>query len=273
MPLKFEIPEETDVRPKIVVVGLGGGGGNAVDTMIRQGLAGVGFVAGNTDGQALRRSLAETKVLLGSSCSKGLGAGGDPDKGAQAAKEDIHLIREHLEGADMCFVTAGMGGGTGTGSAPVVAQIARELGILTVGVVTRPFRFEGKKRERRALEGTALLREAVDSIITIPNEKLMEIAGAEMGIEEAFQRADDVLLQAVRGISDLVVNEGVVNVDFADVRSVMTEAGTALLGIGVGSGCGDSGFQRRGIPRGMATRAPATAQSGHESGSESGFGT
>ncbi len=221
---------------KIKVIGVGGGGGNAVNTMIRSGLTGVEFIAANTDRQALGANLAEVKIPLGSDLTKGLGAGANPEMGRKAALEDYHKIADVLTGADMVFVTAGMGGGTGTGAAPVIAKIAKELGILTVGVVTKPFEFEGKKRRRQAEEGIKFLKESVDSLITIPNQRLLSIAGSNMSILDAFRKADEVLLNAVQGISDLINHTGLVNSDFADVRTIMSNKGLALMGTGVGEG-------------------------------------
>jgi cell division protein FtsZ len=221
---------------RIKVVGVGGGGGNAVNTMIAAGLQGVDFVTANTDAQALKANLAAVKLQLGTQFTKGLGAGGNPDVGRKAATEDLERIREHLTGADMVFVTAGMGGGTGTGGAPVVARVARELGALTVGVVTKPFHFEGKKRGRQAEEGMRELKANVDTLIAIPNQRLLAVAGRNMSILETFKKADDVLLQAVRGISDLITVHGLINLDFNDVRTIMSEMGMALMGAATASG-------------------------------------
>lgn len=221
---------------KIKVIGVGGGGGNAVNSMIRSGLTGVEFIAANTDRQALGANLAEVKIPLGSELTKGLGAGANPEIGRKAALEDYHKIADVLQGADMVFITAGMGGGTGTGAAPVIAKIAKELGILTVGVVTKPFDFEGRKRKRQAEEGIRFLKEGVDSLITIPNQRLLSIAGNNMAIIDAFRKADEVLLNAVQGISDLINHTGLVNSDFADVRTIMANKGLALMGTGSGEG-------------------------------------
>ncbi len=221
---------------RIKVVGVGGGGGNAVNTMIAAGLQGVDFMTANTDAQALKANLASVKLQLGTAFTKGLGAGGNPDVGRKAATEDVERIREVLSGADMVFVTAGMGGGTGTGGAPVVARVARELGALTVGVVTKPFHFEGKKRGRQAEEGMRELKANVDTLIAIPNQRLLAVAGRNMSILETFKKADDVLLQAVRGISDLITVHGLINLDFNDVRTIMSEMGMALMGAAVASG-------------------------------------
>ena len=221
---------------KIKVVGVGGGGGNAVNTMIQAGMGGVDFLAANTDGQALGRSLATVKVQLGNEITKGLGAGARPATGREAALEDADMLRDLLSGADMVFVTAGMGGGTGTGAAPVIAGIAREVGALTVGVVTKPFLFEGRRRMAQAEEGILALKPNVDALITIPNQRLLSVASRNMPILEAFRRADDVLLQAVRGISDLISVDGLINLDFADVRTIMSEMGMAMMGAAMAEG-------------------------------------
>lgn len=220
----------------IKVIGVGGGGGNAVNTMIAEGVNSVEFIAANTDLQALENSLATLKVQLGAHLTKGLGAGANPEVGRDSALEDQDKVAELLRGADMVFVTAGMGGGTGTGAAPVIANIAREQGALTVGVVTKPFHFEGRRRRRQAEEGIKALAAAVDTLITIPNQRLLAIAGEQTTILEAFKRADEVLLQAVQGIADLITVRGLVNVDFADVRTIMTKKGMALMGTGRASG-------------------------------------
>jgi cell division protein FtsZ len=221
---------------KIKVVGVGGGGCNAVNTMIRSGLSGVEFYAANTDKQVLETALATTKISIGQELTKGLGAGANPDVGRKAALEDYTTICDHLTGADMVFVTAGMGGGTGTGAAPIFAKIAKEVGALTVGVVTKPFLFEGKRRMRQALEGIAQLRESVDSLIIIPNNRLLNISGTSLSMMDAFKKADEVLLNAVQGIADLINHTGLINSDFADVRTIMENKGLALMGIGYGSG-------------------------------------
>lgn len=221
---------------KIKVIGVGGGGGNAVNTMIRSGLEGVDFITANTDVQALRFSLAEQKLQVGRELTRGLGAGADPDVGRDAALEDRYEIQQALAGADMVFITAGMGGGTGTGGAAVVAQIARELGALTVAVVTKPFGFEGKRRRKHAEIGISRLRECVDTLITIPNQRLLQVASPSLSMIDAFKMADDVLVNAVRGISDIINIPGRVNVDFADVKTVMSCMGQALMGIGAASG-------------------------------------
>jgi cell division protein FtsZ len=236
MGISIDFADETEMSARIKVVGVGGGGGNALNTMIQSGLDGVEFVAANTDVQALASNLATSKIQLGPALTKGLGAGANPDIGKKAALEDIQRIQEVLHGADMVFVTAGMGGGTGTGAAPIIAQIAREMGALTVGVVTKPFFFEGRKRSKNADSGVLELAQSVDTIITIPNQKLLDIADDDMPMLEAFRRADDVLVQAVRGISDLIVNPGMINVDFADVKTIMSSMGRALMGTGYGRG-------------------------------------
>jgi cell division protein FtsZ len=221
---------------RIKVIGIGGGGSNAVNTMIGAKLSGVDFMTANTDAQSLEESLAPVRIQLGSLVTKGLGAGANPEIGRRAALEDQENIREYLEGADMIFITAGMGGGTGTGGAPVIAQVAREVGALTVGVVTKPFVFEGKKRMRQADQGIEELKRAVDTLIVIPNQRLLSIAAKTTTMLEAFHKADDVLLQAVRGISDLIITPGLINLDFADVRTVMAEMGLALMGASSASG-------------------------------------
>jgi cell division protein FtsZ len=221
---------------KIKVVGVGGGGGNAVNTMIRSGLEGVDFIVANTDAQALKASLAPHKIQLGKELTKGLGAGADPDIGRDAALEDRMELQDYLSDADMVFITAGMGGGTGTGAAAVVAQIARELGALTVAVVTKPFAFEGKRRRKHGDIGVARLRECVDTLITIPNQRLLQVATPDLSMLDAFKLADNVLVNAVRGISDIINTPGLINVDFADVKTVMSSMGHALMGIGYGVG-------------------------------------
>jgi len=221
---------------RIKVVGVGGGGGNAVNTMIAAGLPGVDFIAANTDAQALRANLATVKMQLGEKLTRGLGAGGKPIVGRQAAEEDVERIREHLVGADMVFVTAGMGGGTGTGAAPVIARIAKESGALTVGVVTKPFTFEGRQRSKQADEGMRELKASVDTLIAIPNQRLLNVAGRNSSILETFRKADDVLLQAVRGIADLITVHGLINLDFADVRAIMCEMGMAMMGAALAAG-------------------------------------
>ena len=222
----------------IKVIGVGGGGGNAVNRMIKAGLGGVEFWAMNTDVQVLEMSLAENKIRIGSKLTNGLGAGGNPEKGEKSAEETRDEIVNAIGKADMVFVTAGMGGGTGTGAAPVVARIAKELGALTIGVVTKPFSFEGKKRMNQALQGLEKLKETVDALIVIPNDKLLEVVDRRTTMREAFQVVDEVLLRGVQGISDIITVPGMINVDFADVRSVMESSGSALMGIGRGTGEG-----------------------------------
>src|SRR5450432_2522862 len=240
MSFSIEFAEETQAyEARIKVIGVGGSGGNAVNTMINFGLEGVEFIVVNTDAQALNANLAPTKLNIGSNVTKGLGAGADPEKGRKAALEDVQRIKELISGADMVFVTAGMGGGTGTGAAPVIAQLAREEGCLTVGVVTKPFFFEGKQRSRRAEIGLAMLAEHVDTLITIPNQKLLTLGGEDdLSFVDAFRKADEVLYQAIKGISDLITQNGIVNVDFADVRTVMSNMGRALMGTGCAKGQG-----------------------------------
>ena len=216
------------------MIGVGGGGGNAINNMVRSGLTGVEFIAINTDAQDLKRSLAPRRFQLGFQLTKGLGAGADPEVGREAALEDRDRIAELLAGSDMVFITAGMGGGTGTGAAPVVCEVAREIGALTVGVVTRPFPFEGKRRRRQAEEGIESMMSHVDTLITIPNQRLLTMATERTLMSEAFGMADDVLLQAVKGISDLINYQGLINVDFADVRTIMENKGLALMGVGYG---------------------------------------
>ena len=234
----IELVEEEDVPTgaQIKVIGVGGGGGNAVNTMINAGLTGVEFIAMNTDAQDLRRSLAPRRFQLGQQLTRGLGAGAKPEVGREAALEDRDRIAELVMGADMVFVTAGMGGGTGTGAAPVIAQVARECGALTVGVTTRPFFFEGKKRRRQADEGIEALTANVDTLITIPNQRLVAMANDRTSMRDAFRMADEVLLQAVKGVSDLINFQGMVNVDFADVQTIMGSKGVALMGVGTASG-------------------------------------
>jgi cell division protein FtsZ len=233
----FELSESANFSSaKIKVVGIGGGGGNAINTMIRSNLKGVDFIVANTDAQALGQSLASVKIQLGEEVTRGLGAGSNPDVGKRAAIETKDLIRQHIEGADMIFVTAGQGGGTGTGGAPVVAEIAKELGALTVAVVTKPFQFEGKKRNSQADDGIDELRRIVDTLIVVPNQRLLSLGGRNLSLLETFKKADDILYQAVKGISDLITIPGLINLDFADVKSVMSEMGLALMGTGSASG-------------------------------------
>jgi cell division protein FtsZ len=221
---------------KIKVVGVGGGGGNAINMMISYNLNGVDFLVANTDAQALAASKSPMKIQLGREITKGLGAGSDPDVGKRSALEARDMLRDNLTGADMVFITAGFGGGTGTGGAPVVAEIAKDLGALTVAVVTKPFLFEGKKRERQAEDGIAELKESVDTLIVIPNQRLLSLGGRNMPLLDAFKKADDILYHAVKGISDLIMVPGLINLDFADVRNVMSEMGLALMGTGIASG-------------------------------------
>ena len=225
-----------DAFALIKVIGVGGGGNNAVNRMVASGLKGVDFLAVNTDAQALAQSSASTKIQIGEKLTKGLGAGANPEVGGKAAEENRDSIQASLRGADMVFITAGMGGGTGTGAAPVVAEVAKECGALTVGVVTRPFTFEGRRRQTYAEKGIQTLREKVDTLITIPNDRLLQVVEKKTSIMEAFRLADDVLRQGVQGISDLIAVPGLINLDFADVRTIMLETGSALMGIGVGSG-------------------------------------
>lgn len=234
----FDIADNsnTSIGAKIKVIGVGGGGCNAVNTMIRSGLTGVEYIVANTDSQALAASLAGIKIQLGGNVTKGLGAGANPEVGRKAAIEDYERLSDVLNGADMVFVTAGMGGGTGTGAAPVIAKLAREMGALTVGVVTKPFMFEGKKRSRQAEEGIRSLEESVDSLICIPNQRLLQLAGENLSLVDTFRAADEVLLNAVQGISDLINNTGLINADFADVSTVMTNKGLSLMGTGTASG-------------------------------------
>ena len=232
----FEFDESIDQTAKIKVIGAGGGGGNAVNTMILSQVEGVEFIAANTDAQALKNSRAPMKIQLGSKLTKGLGAGANPEIGREAAMEDKARIAEILQGADMVFIAVGLGGGTGTGAAPVIAEVARELGALTVGVVTKPFSREGKQRQKKADEGVECLKQVVDSLIVIPNDRLLGLAGKNMSILDAFKPSDDVLLQAVQGISDLITTSGLINVDFADVKAIMSERGMAMMGIGIAEG-------------------------------------
>ncbi|MGE8496178.1 MAG: cell division protein FtsZ [Pseudomonas sp.] len=232
----FELVDNVPQSAVIKVIGVGGGGGNAVNHMVKSNIEGVEFICANTDAQALGKVGARTILQLGTAITKGLGAGTNPEIGRQAAMEDRERITEVLQGCDMVFITTGMGGGTGTGAAPIIAQIAKEMGILTVAVVTRPFPFEGKKRMHVAEEGIRALAECVDSLITIPNEKLLTILGKDASLLSAFAKADDVLTGAVRGISDIMLREGLMNVDFADVKTVMSEMGMAMMGTGCASG-------------------------------------
>ena len=228
--------EDHNEEAVIKVIGVGGGGGNAVEHMVTQTIEGVEFITANTDSQALRNSSANVTLQIGGDVTKGLGAGANPEIGRRSAEEDRDTIRETLQGADMVFIAAGMGGGTGTGAAPVVAEVAKELGILTVAVVTKPFPFEGKKRMNYADQGIEFLAQNVDSLITIPNEKLLKVLGPGTSLLDAFKAANNVLLGAVQGIAELITRPGLINVDFADVRTVMSEMGTAMMGSGIASG-------------------------------------
>ena len=234
----FEIMDSQSKNEVIKVIGVGGGGSNAVQHMLGANIEGVDFICANTDAQALKTCSVPVTLQIGTNITKGLGAGANPDVGRQSAQEDCERIREVLQGADMVFITAGMGGGTGTGAAPVVAELAREMGILTVAVVTKPFPFEGRKRMEVALRGVAELSKAVDSLIIIPNEKLLTVLGKSASLLDAFKAANDVLLGAVQGIAELITNPGLINVDFADVRTVMSEMGMAMMGTGRAVGDG-----------------------------------
>jgi len=232
----IEFDENRNVAAKVKAIGIGGGGCNAVNNMIASRLTAVEFIAANTDAQALAASKAPMKLQLGAKITKGLGAGANPEVGRKSALEDIDMIRDSLRGADMVFITAGLGGGTGTGGAPIVAEVAKEMGALTVAIVTKPFLFEGRKRMKQADEGIVNLRMTADTLITIPNQRLLSISGKTMSLLEAFKKADEVLLHAAKGISDLIAFHGLINLDFADVRTIMSEMGMALMGTGVASG-------------------------------------
>ena len=234
--LRLRLEEEGSAGARIKVIGVGGGGGNAVNRMVRVGLDGVEFIVANTDLQALRNNAAQVKLQIGSKLTKGLGAGADPNVGRSAALEDTEKIIQALDGADMIFVTTGLGGGTGTGAAPVIASLASELGALTIAVVTKPFKFEGKKRQLQAERGLEALRDCVDTIITIPNERLLTIIDRTTPLTDAFATADDVLRQAIQGISDLILVPGLINLDFADVKTIMAGMGLAMMGTGVAEG-------------------------------------
>jgi cell division protein FtsZ len=236
MTLNLRMPELADLKPHITVFGVGGAGGNAVNNMIEKNLEGVDFVVANTDAQALQSAKATNKIQIGEKVTEGLGAGARPSVGAASAEESIEAIVDQLVGSHMCFITAGMGGGTGTGAAPIIAQAARELGVLTVGVVTKPFQFEGTKRMRQAEEGVEALQAVVDTLIVIPNQNLFRIANEKTTFTEAFQMADDVLYQGVKGVTDLMVRPGIINLDFADIRAVMDEMGKAMMGTGESTG-------------------------------------
>jgi cell division protein FtsZ len=233
----FELFNGTEMNSaKIKVIGIGGGGGNAVNTMISYNLQGVDFIAANTDAQSLGASLSPMRIQLGGDVTKGLGAGSDPETGKRAAIESTDQLKSALSGADMVFITAGLGGGTGTGGAPIAAEIAKSMGALTVAVVTKPFLFEGKKRERQSEEGLAELKKNVDTLIVIPNQRLLSVGGKNMSLLDAFKKADEILYHAVKGISDLIMIPGLINLDFADVRNIMSEMGLALMGTGIASG-------------------------------------
>src|SRR5262245_58111724 len=234
--LRLRLAEQASAGARIKIIGVGGGGSNAVSRMVKTGLDGVGFIVANTDLQALRMNPAPVKLQIGTKLTKGLGAGADPNVGRQAALEDTDKIIQALDGADMIFVTTGLGGGTGTGAAPVIASLASELGALTVAVVTKPFRFEGKKRALQAERGLEALRDCVDTIITIPNERLLTIIDRSTPLTDAFATADDVLRQAIQGISDLILVPGLINLDFADVKTIMSGMGLAMMGTGLGEG-------------------------------------
>ena len=232
----FRLEEEKNLSTVIKVIGVGGAGNNAINRMISTGMEGVEFIVVNTDAQQLRESLAPVKIQIGNKLTRGLGAGADPEVGRDAANEDRDKIQKSLKGADLVFITAGMGGGTGTGAAPIVAEVAKEMNALVVGVVTKPFRVEGKRRMDRAMEGIANLKSKADTLITIPNDLLLKIIDRKTPIEDAFRLADDILRQGVQGIADLIQVTGLVNVDFADVRTVMRETGDAMMGVGIGTG-------------------------------------
>lgn len=232
----IEFDENTNLSAKVKIIGIGGGGCNALNTMIESGLTGVDFIAANTDAQALATSKASIRIQLGARLTKGLGSGANPKIGREAAEEAVDQVRDVLDGADMIFITAGLGGGTGTGGAPVVAEEAKKLDALTVAIVTKPFLFEGKQRQSQAEEGILNLRRAADTLITIPNQRLLGIGGKSMSLLETFKKADEILLHAARGISDLITVPGLINLDFADVRTIMAQMGMALMGTGIASG-------------------------------------
>ncbi len=237
MPFTFDLADDVTTRPTVIkVIGVGGGGGNAVDRMIQSRMRGIEFLVANTDAQCLRKSIAPIKLPIGQKLTQGRGAGANPEVGQQAAREDADSLRASLEGSEMIFITAGMGGGTGSGAAPVIAEISKELGALTVGVVTKPFHFEGRVRARQAEDAIEALRQSVDTLIVIPNEKLLAVAERRTGVREAFRLADDVLRKGVQGISDIILVPGDINVDFADVKTIMQERGDALMGMGQGQG-------------------------------------
>jgi len=232
----FELDETVAQHANLKVVGVGGGGGNAVNRMIAEGLKGVQFISVNTDSQALATSRSDVKVQIGKKLTKGLGAGARPEIGRQAIEEDRDDVLQAIQGADLVFVTCGMGGGTGTGSAPIIAQLARDIGALSIGIVTKPFLFEGKKRMKQAELGIAELRKSVDTMIVVPNERLMAVVGKQIPFTDALKKADEVLLHATQGIADLITHTGMINVDFADVRTIMQNGGAALMGTGSGKG-------------------------------------
>lgn len=231
-----EVTPDFHREANIKVIGVGGGGSNAVNRMVESGIKGVEFIIANTDAQALSNGATQNRINLGRGATRGLGAGSNPDIGKQSANESLDEIKEHLQGADMVFITCGLGGGTGTGAAPVIAELAKEMDILTIGVVTRPFSFEGKRRAQQAQQGYDDLKAKVDTLIAIDNDRILNIIDKKTGIHEAFMYVDNVLQQGIKGISDIIITHGLINVDFADVRSIMTNAGTALMGIGFGSG-------------------------------------
>ncbi len=232
----IDFEEERSFSARVKIIGIGGGGCNAIDNMIEAKLKGVDFIAANTDAQALSASKAPVKIQLGAKLTKGLGAGANPKVGEEAALEDVDTIKSALMGADMVFVTAGMGGGTGTGGAPIIAKVAKEIGALTVAIVTKPFEFEGKRRMEQAEAGIGLLKRIADTLIAIPNQRLLSVTGKNISFMDAFKVADDILLQAAKGISDLILVRGLINLDFADVRTIMSEMGMALMGTGIASG-------------------------------------
>src|SRR5688572_24806257 len=238
IPLRLKLADETRAGARIKVIGVGGGGSNAVNRMVQVGLEGVEFIVANTDVQALQGNAAPMKIQIGAKLTKGLGAGADPNVGREAALEDTDSLIQALTGADMVFVTTGLGGGTGTGAAPVIASLASELGALTIAVVTKPFKFEGKKRQAQAERGLQELRDCVDTVITIPNERLLATIARSTSLTEAFASADDVLRQAIQGISDLILVPGLINLDFADVKTIMAGMGIAIMGTGMGDGDG-----------------------------------
>ncbi|HBW48184.1 TPA: cell division protein FtsZ [bacterium] len=237
MPFTFDLADDVSTRPTVIkVIGVGGGGGNAVDRMIQTRMRGIEFLVANTDAQCIRKSLAPVKIPIGQKLTQGRGAGANPEIGQQAAREDSESLRNALSGSEMIFITAGMGGGTGSGAAPVISEISKEIGALTVGVVTKPFHFEGRVRMRQAEEAIDALRQNVDTLIVIPNEKLLAVAERRTGIRDAFKMADDVLRKGVQGISDIILVPGDINVDFADVKTIMQEHGDAMMGMGIGTG-------------------------------------